>query len=65
MLFNLIMTPKSIMNKEELLDKVKSLNGLSAFIKNAILKPGLSINNAPYGIPLNHSFFSFPSGIKI
>lgn len=53
------------MNKKEVLDKVKSLDALSAFIKSAILKPGLSINNTPYGIPLNHNFFSFPSGIKI
>ncbi|SFG03701.1 hypothetical protein SAMN04488033_12233 [Salegentibacter agarivorans] len=53
------------MYKKELPDKVASLLCLSAIRKNAILKLGLSINNIPYGIPLNNSFLSFPSGVEI
>jgi len=45
---------------KNLLDKVDSLDSHSAIRKNAILKPGLSINNTPYGILLNNNFFSFP-----
>jgi len=50
---------------KKLLDKVDGLDRHSAIRKSAILKPGLSINNTPYGILLNNNFFSFPSGIKI